>query len=191
MSVKSTGEGENLVEVSEYAPWSVGVYAYFGSRLAYTKPSTTDRARADTESKLTRAIGTDAELGMLYRALYTGKDNDNWRGMVGLRWAFIGGVTNGFVYELQGGLGYELTALPWIGVTVTPYVEPGILYVPSGIGADEGNTGRFTSLLAGTADDWITVRVLPLVGALVANGCSRSGVGYALALRSRRRRVSR
>lgn len=119
-----------------------------GSRLAYKRPTESERARAETENKLTS--GADAELGMLYRAFYQGKSGDDWRGLIDLRWAFIGGVTNGFVYELRGGLGYEITAFPIVGVTVNPYIEPGILYIPRGIVADEGNTGRLTSLLAGT-----------------------------------------
>jgi hypothetical protein len=155
LSVKSTGEGNQLVEVSEYSPWTASAYVTFGSRLAYQRPTESERTRAETEQKLTSVIGADAELGMAYRVFYQGKSGEDWRGLIDLRWAFIGGVTNGFVYELRSGLGYEFAVLPAVGIAVTPYIEPGILYVPGGIGADEGSTGRLSSLLAGTVSTGI------------------------------------
>lgn len=164
LSVKSNGAGDQLVEVSDYSPWTAGVHLTFGSRLAYQRPTASDLARAETESSITPSIGADAELGLLYSALYQGKSADNWRGMVGLRWAFIGGITNGFLYELQGGLGYEFAALPFIGLAATPYVQPGILYIPGGLGADEGRSGRLTSLLAGTVSTGLQLELYRWLG---------------------------
>ena len=132
--VRKSGSGERLVELSAFEPTSNEVYLYSGARVAYSEPKAV--ASPPTSGALGRSpqLGDRREYGLGLRLLHLLSPVSPVRVIGGVRGALITGSSLGFVSEGQLGLGYELPVLPAVGLTLTPYAAPGVLFMRADFG---------------------------------------------------------
>lgn len=148
MRVLSSGEGTRLLELAK-VPGMTSDFSLRGARrAAYGASSEGERLAAAEAGRRTRHFDGATELGVGWRFLVEPRSGSPLRPLVDAHFSFVASSGAALLVGMQGGLGYEASLLPALGLTFLPYVTAGGLFMRGALGDERSGQARLETLLA-------------------------------------------
>lgn len=167
LKVWKSGSGERLVDVGKQPPGTFEVSLRRVQRLGYGEASDAERARALASSRSTRALGSVSEYGLDWRFYLEPADGSGLRPFADSNFNVLKSDGNlAFGIATQLGVGYELPALPAIGLSLLPFAAMGPMLIEGRLGKSEAESVPLGNLLGLTASVGAHLELYRLFGAV-------------------------
>ncbi len=164
LRVLSSGEGTRLLELAK-APGKTGDFSLrYTRRAAYGASGEGERLAAEQAGRRTRHFGGATELGVGWRYLVEPSGGSPLRPLVDAHFSFVASSGAALLAGMQGGLGYEATLVPALGLTFLPYVTAGGLFIRGTLGDEQSNQARLETVIAASASVGGRFELVRLVG---------------------------
>jgi hypothetical protein len=167
LQVWKSGSGERLVDVGKKPQGTFEVSLRRAQRLGYGEASDAERARALASSRSTRALGSVSEYGLDWRYYLEATDGAGLRTFAASNFNVLKSDGNlAFGIATQLGAGYELPALPAVGLSLLPFAAMGPMFIQGKLGKSDAQNVPLESLLGLTASVGAHLELYRLFGAV-------------------------
>jgi len=139
LQVWKSGQGERVVDVGKNRERAFTFAFRHGVALG-GDPSDADRTRATLAQKHVWSPGGYTSWGFESRYIFEPAGGSKLRPTVVSRFDFIGSHSLALDVSLGGGVGYEIAALPLVGLSVLPFVEGSATWIRGELGGNEQNS---------------------------------------------------
>jgi len=146
LHVWKSGEGERVVDVGKSRDGAFEFALRHGVAFA-SSPSDADRARATLAHQNVWSPGGYTSWGFESRYFFEPASGSQVRPTLATRFDFIGSSSLALDVTAAAGIGYEVAAVPAIGLSVLPFVEGSATWIRGELGGNEQNSQTLDGLL--------------------------------------------
>lgn len=158
--------GERLVDVGKQQRGTFEVSLRRVQHLADRDASDADRVRAMAGSRSTRALGSVSEYGIDWRYYIEPPSGSGLRPFAASNLSFLKSDEVAIGISTQGGLGYEFSVLPTIGLSLMPFASLGPTLIEGKLGTNSELNSPLSNVVGLVGSAGVRLELYRLFGAL-------------------------